>query len=283
MAAAKTRVRGQSKTAWLLGRKNTHTDRRAPARAASSSPPSPRPPRCDDAASGAVEKAQFTLEPATAKMLSIRFNQRQTDTHVTPTLDRLAGKHGDENEDPGLMSDGLESVGSPTTPPAAAVRRAQAASATKRRLSLGSPSPPRRPLGDATNLQKPKPAPEVAPEVELPPVVKQAPAPECRRLGLFGVVALVAFLAFPLMAVPPVQHKAVELRSTPERQVSRNVERPAPPLPPQQKLLPQPIVVKRAPLVAKAGRAFVKALLAPLRLVGAVLRCLFGKACRKTK
>ena len=27
-------------------------------------------------------------------MLSIRFNQRQTDTHVTPTLDRLAGKHG---------------------------------------------------------------------------------------------------------------------------------------------------------------------------------------------
>ena len=43
-------------------------------------------------------------------MLSIRFNQRQTDTHVTPTLDRLAGKHGQENEDPGLMSDGLESV-----------------------------------------------------------------------------------------------------------------------------------------------------------------------------
>ena len=213
-------------------------------------------------------------------MLSIRFNQRATDTHVTPTLDRLAGKHGQENEDPGLMSDGLESVGSPTTPPAAAVRRAQAASATKRRLSLGSPSPPRRPLGDATNLQKPKPAPEVAPEVELPPVVKQAPAPECRRLGLFSVVALVAFLAFPLMAVPPVQHKAVELRSTPERQVSRNVERPAPPVPPQQKLLPQPIVVKRAPLVAKAGRAFVKALLAPLRLVGAVLQCLFGKACR---
>ena len=216
-------------------------------------------------------------------MLSIRFNQRQTDTHVTPTLDRLAGKHGQENEDPGLMSDGLESVGSPTTPPAAAVRRAQAASATKRRLSLGSPSPPRRPLGDATNLQKPKPAPEVAPEVELPPVVKQAPAPECRRLGLFGVVALVAFLAFPLLAVPPVTHKAVELRSTPERQVSRTVERPSAPLPPQQKLLPQPIVVKRAPLVAKAGRAFVKALLAPLRLVGAVLRCLFGKACRKTK
>ena len=48
-------------------------------------------------------------------MLSIRFNQRATDTHVTPTLDRLAGKHGQENEDPGLMSDGLESVGSPTT------------------------------------------------------------------------------------------------------------------------------------------------------------------------
>ena len=218
-------------------------------------------------------------------MLSIRFNQRATDTHVTPTLDRLAGKHGQENEDPGLMSDGLESVGSPTTPPAAAVRRAQAASATKRRLSLGSPSPPRRPLGDATNA-KPvvKPAPEVAPEVELPPVVKhQVAKPECRRLGLFGVVALVAFLAFPLMAVPPVQHKAVELRSTPERQVSRTVERPSAPLPPQQKLLPQPIVVKRAPLVTKAGRALVKALLAPLRLVGAVLRCLFGKACRKTK
>ena len=56
-------------------------------------------------------------------MLSIRFNQRQTDTHVTPTLDRLAGKHGQENEDPGLMSDGLESVGSPTTPPAAAAGR----------------------------------------------------------------------------------------------------------------------------------------------------------------
>ena len=92
-----------------------------------------------------------------------------------------------------------------------------------------------------------------------------------------------AFLAFPLMAVPPVQHKAVELRSTPERQVSRTVERPSAPLPPQQNLLPQPIVVKRAPLVTKAGRALVKALLAPLRLVGAVLRCLFGKACRKTK
>ena len=56
-------------------------------------------------------------------MLSIRFNQRQTDTHGTPTLDRLAGKHGQEHEDPGLMSDGLESVGSPTTPPAAAVHR----------------------------------------------------------------------------------------------------------------------------------------------------------------
>ena len=55
-------------------------------------------------------------------MLSIRFNQRQTDTHMTPTLDRLAGKHGQENEDPGLMSDGLESVGSPTTPPAAHAR-----------------------------------------------------------------------------------------------------------------------------------------------------------------
>ena len=53
-------------------------------------------------------------------MLSIRFNQRQTDTHVTPTLDRLAGKHGQENEDPGLMSDGLESVGWP--PPSAAPR-----------------------------------------------------------------------------------------------------------------------------------------------------------------
>ena len=217
-------------------------------------------------------------------MLSIRFNQRATDTHVTPTLDRLAGKHGQENEDPGLMSDGLESVGSPTTPPAAAVRRAQAASATKRRLSLGSPSPPRRPLGDATNA-KPvvKPAPEVAPEVELPPVKQAVVKPECRRLGLFSIVALVAFLAFPLLAVPPVAHKAVELRSTPERQVSRTVERPSAPLPPQQKLLPQPVVVKRAPLVAKAGRAFVKALLAPLRLVGAVLRCLFGKACRKTK
>ena len=261
-----------------------HIYGRGAARAASRAPPSPRAPRCEDAARGPAAEPQFTLEPATSKMLSIRFNQRQTDTHVTPTLDRLAGKHGDENEDPGLMSDGLESVGSPTTPPAAAVRRAQAASATKRRLSLGSPSPPRRPLGDATNA-KPvvKPAPEVAPEVELPPVKQAVVKPECRRVGLFSVVALVAFLAFPLMAVPPVQHKAVELRSTPERQVSRTVERPSAPLPPQLNLLPQPIVVKRAPLVAKAGRAFVKALLAPLRLVGAVLRCLFGKACRKTK
>ena len=96
-------------------------------------------------------------------------------------------------------------------------------------------------------------------------MVKQAPAPECRRLGLFSIVALVAFLAFPLMAVPPVTHKAVELRSTPERQVSRTVERPAPPLTPPLPRLPQPAVVKRDPLVAKAGRAFIKALLAPLR------------------
>ena len=241
--------------------------------------------RCHSSPTGSRQPGAATpSRAAVGTMLSIRFNQRQTDTHVTPTLDRLAGKHGQENEDPGLMSDGLESVGSPTTPPAAAVRRAQAASATKRRLSLGSPSPPRRPLGDATNA-KPvvKPAPEVAPEVELPPVAKQAPAPECRRLGLFSIVALVAFLAFPLLAVPPVTHKAVELRSTPERQVSRTVERPAPPLTPPLPRLPQPAVVKRDPLVAKAGRAFVKALLAPLRLVGAVLRCLFGKACRKTK
>ena len=112
-------------------------------------------------------------------------------------------------------------------------------------------------------------------------MAKQAPAPECRRLGLFSVVALVAFLVFPLLAVPPVTHKAVELRSTPERQVSRTVERPSAPLPPPLPRLPQPVVMKRQPLVTKAARAFVKALLAPLRLVGAVLRCLFGKACRK--
>ena len=137
-------------------------------------------------------------------MLSIRFNQRQTDTHVTPTLDRLAGKHGQENEDPGLMSDGLESVGSPATPPAAAVRRAQAASATKRRLSLGSPSPPRRPLGDATNA-KPvvKPAPRGRAGGGAATSGQTSAGAGCRRLGLFSIVALVAFLAFPLMAVPP--------------------------------------------------------------------------------
>lgn len=233
-------------------------------------------------------------------MLSVRFNQRQTDAHVTPTLDRLAGRLDQENEDPGLMSDGLESVGSPTTPPCGEVRRAKSASkfgaalsATKRRLSLGSPSPPRRPLGNATNAvpQVSFTEPEVSPEVELPPVkpvvTQAAPQPECRRLGLFSLLALVAFVAFPLLAVPSVkpsatQHKGVELRAAPERQVSRRVEVRAPPAPPPQRLLPRPVAVATpAPLVAKAARAFVKAFLAPLRLVGAVLRCLFGKACRR--
>ena len=99
-AARKTRVLGQIQ--FVKRRPRRCAGRLDGARRCHSSPTGSRQP-------GAATPARA----AAGTMLSIRFNQRQTDTHVTPTLDRLAGKHGQENEDPGLMSDGLESVGSP--------------------------------------------------------------------------------------------------------------------------------------------------------------------------